>query len=158
MIDQIASLLVRAGAASRNVYPVTVDYSQTLDQMIEAGKYDCWNDSITAENFPIEGNGTVNTEVVLVHFDRDISSENAIKKMEQMGLEPAKTEHLLAYGALAWQRDPKLIVALGSSWVSPGGDRDVPCLDGYFGDRRLDLYWFGGDWYDGWRFLAVRKS
>ena len=94
MIDQIASLLVRAGAASRNVYPVTVDYGQTLDQMIEAGKYDCWNDNITAENFPIEGNGTVNTEVVLVHFDRAISSENALKTMEHMALEPAKPAHL----------------------------------------------------------------
>lgn len=61
MIDQIAWLLVRAGAASRNVFPVTLDYGQSLDQMIAAGNYDYRNDYITAENFPVNGEGKVTT-------------------------------------------------------------------------------------------------
>jgi hypothetical protein len=158
MIDQIASMLVRAGAATRNVYPVVIDYGQTIDQMIEAGKYDYRNDNITVDNFPITGEGKVTSQLVLVHFNRDISSEDAVKEMAQMGLEPAKTEHLLAYGAQHWKRDPELVVALGSSWVDPDGDRSVPCLDGSYEDRRLSLRWWDDDWDDYWRFLAVRKS
>ena len=158
MIDQIASMLVRAGAATRNVYPGVIDYGQTLDQMIEAGKYDYRNEYITVDNFPITGEGKVTSQLVLVHFNRDISSEDAVKEMAQMGLEPAKTEHLLAYGAQHWQRDPELVVALGSSWVGPGGHRYVPCLRGGCGDRRLRLFWWDGVWHGSWRFLAVRKS
>ncbi len=157
MPNSKASTLTRgAGNTTRNVYPVTVDYDQTLDQMIEAGKYD-HNDNITAENFPIE-EGTVEIEVVLVHFNHDISSENAIKEMEQMGLEPAKREHLLAYSAQHWQCDPELIVALGSSQVITNGNRNVPCLIGCYGDREFKWLSFDGDWLDSWRFLAVRKS
>ena len=89
----------------------------------------------TAKNFPITGEGKVTAQLVLVHFNRDISSEDAVKEMAQMGLEPAKTEHLLAYGAQHWQRDPELVVALGSVWAGPDGDRGVPCLVGCGGDR-----------------------
>jgi hypothetical protein len=158
MIDQISSLLVRASAATRNVYPITIDYGQTIDQMIEVGKYDYRSDNIKADNFSIEGEGKVTAQLVLVHFNRDISLKDAIKKMEQLGLTPAKTEHLLAYGALHWQRDPELVVALGSSWVNPGGHRFVPALRGCSGRRKLGLRWFDVDWGYGWRFLAVRKS
>ncbi len=158
MIDQIAWLLVRAGAASRNVFPVTLDYGQSLDQMIAAGNYDYRNDYITAENFPVNGEGKVTTQLVLVHFNRDISSEGAIKEMGQMGLMPAKTEHLLAYGGQYWQRDPELVVALGSSWVNPDDDRRVLCLGSWSAGRDLRLDWFGREWNRHCRFAAVRKS
>lgn len=158
MIDQIASLLVKAGAAQRQVYPVVIDFSQDIVQMIEAGHYNWKNDSINAANFPIVGEGKVTSQLVLVHFDRNISSEDAVKEMAQMGLEPAKTEHLLAYGAQHWQRDPLLVVALGSVWVDPGGRRYVPYLYGDVGRRGLDLRWWGADWSAHWFFLAVRKS
>ena len=159
IIDQIASLLVCAGVATRNVfYPIVIDYGQTLDQMIKAGRYDCCNSSITSKSFPVVKESTVKTEVTPVHFNHDISSENAIKKMELMGLTPAKTEHLLAYGAQHWQRDPELVVALGSSWVIiPNGNHNAPCLTGCHG-REINLLRFDSDWLDSWHFLAVRKS
>src|SRR5438477_11004884 len=100
-----------------NVYPFTIDYGQTLDEMIAAGGYDSVDDGITVEHFPITGAGQVTVQLVLVHPGVFESQSGA------QGLQPAKLEHLLAYGAqLAhgapyWERhDPHLVVALGSAW------------------------------------------
>jgi hypothetical protein len=159
MIDQIADLLVKAGAATRNAYPVTVNYAVSLADMIVAGKYDYANEYITATNFPIQGEGEVNTEVVLVHFNRDISSEAAVTELAQMGLEPAKLEHLLAFGSKFPEIQREFpIVALGSSWVDSRGGRRVPCLGRWYAERRLFLYCWDGEWPGRYRFAAVRKS
>jgi hypothetical protein len=144
--------------SSQNIFPITIDYSQSLDEVIKAGIYDRWDDTIAAENFPITGEGKVTFQLVLFHVNRSIRGEDAIKEMTQMELEPAKIEHLLAYGALAWRRDPELVVALGSVWSDPRGRRCVPYLDGLCGNRRLSLAWWAGGWDGRWRFLAVRKS
>lgn len=159
MIDQIADLLVKAGAATRNAYPVTVNYAVSLTDMIAAGKYGYANEYITAKNFPIQGEGEVNTEVVLVHFNRDITSEAVVTELAQMGLEPAKLEHLLAFGSKFPEIQREFpIVALGSSWVGSRGSRCVPFLDYWRAERRLHLYCWVDGWSGNYRFAAVRKS
>lgn len=138
-------------------FRLTINHNQSLSQMIVAGHYDGTNDSITAERFPITGEGIVEYEARYFHFDRNISSENAIKEMEEAGWQPAKIEHLLAHGAAnpdEQQKHP--IVALGSV-AAVDGNRDVPCLDRSGSERYLDLDWFGSDWSPDYRFLAVRK-
>lgn len=158
MIDIIAGLLVKAGATARNAYPVTIDYVQSLQDMIAAGKYDYANEHITAENFPVKGEGAVNAEVVLVHFDRPIESDDAVKELAQLGLEPAKLEHLLAFGAKFSKIQREFpIVGLGSSWVRPRGSRHVPCLREDSRMRSLDLYYWDAAWPARFRFAAVRK-
>lgn len=159
LLDVIADILVKAELKTRKRFPVEVDYAKSLADMVKAGKYDYASDNIVAKNFPIEGTGVVETELVLVHFDRDIGSDAAIKELEQMGLVPCKIEHLLALGA----KHPDLqreypIICLGSSWVGSGGDRDVPYLSDWRAGRRLDLDWFGSRWGRYCRFAAVRKS
>ena len=157
LIDVIADILVKAELKTRIRFPTTVDYRQSLADMVAAGKYDYANEHIVAKNFPITGEGTVETELILVHFDHDISSEDAVKEMEQMGLEPAKVEHLMAYGAQHWDGKPKLVAALGSSRVCPRGYRYVPYLLGWRGGRGLGLLDWGDDWAAVYRFLAVCK-
>lgn len=36
-----------------NTYPISVNYTRTLADMIKAGKYDWVNNKITEKNFPI---------------------------------------------------------------------------------------------------------
>lgn len=159
LVDVIADILVKAELKTRTRFTVEVDYTKPIADMVTAGGYNYANPNITAENFPVTGNGTVECEVILVHFDRNIKSEAAITELEQMGLQPAKIEHLLALGA----KHPDLqrefpIICLGSSWVDSDGDRDVPCLDDWGARRSLDLHWFGDVWVGDCRFAAVRKS
>jgi hypothetical protein len=140
---------------------LSVDYSRTVQEMINAGKYGWTNDNITEKHFPLptELNGKkVSVSTKLFHFNRPINSQDAIKEMDKAGYRPATLAELLALG----EKQPELqkefpIVALGSIWTDALGDRDVPFLDVYGLERRLSLYWFDFDWYDGCRFLAVRK-
>ncbi len=140
-------------------YKVTVDYKQTVIQMIQAGKYDWINDDITAERFPIQGEGEKEVEVTLFHFGWKISSETAISAMDKAGYRPATIEELLALGS----SHPRLqgqfpVMALGSAWQDSDRGRCIPCLDWGSSGRSLGLRWFEtSDWREYCRFAAVRK-
>src|SRR3989344_4068460 len=157
-----------------NGYPVSVDYEKSLGDMIAAGKYYWKNDDITVNNFPIERpnlmaegpyrtpgvNGTADVKLRLIHFGRVITMAQAAEEIAQHGLEPAKIEHLLAFGAKYPDKQREFpIIALGSVWVHSCGRRGVPCLGGDCSKRDLFLSWY--DPSDGWvgrcRFLVVSK-
>ncbi|MDO8407686.1 MAG: hypothetical protein Q7S95_00405 [bacterium] len=144
---------------------ITVDGTKTLGQMVDAGHYDSINRSINATNFPIENKGKRDKVMVLVSFNRDVSSENAVDEMKARNLRPAVLDECLAYGAAIAKvyQDYGLgaptgwIACLGQSTVVDGG-RFVPELwrDVFSnGMLRLDL-WFGV-WPSGSHFLAVRN-
>src|SRR5258706_720221 len=139
-------------------YPVNVDYSASLEQLVKAGKYDWFNDDITGRNFPSSEKGTAQVLVYLVNFNRDINSEDVVKELDRQGLRPATLKELLALGASYPDLQRKdLIVALGSTWRDSGGRVRVPCLGGGESNRDLRLFWWDGDWSSYWRFAAVRK-
>jgi hypothetical protein len=138
---------------------ITIDYGMSLRDMIAAGKYDRTNEYITAEKFPVQGLGSMQFEARLFHFDRSTSSEKAIDLIAcNASWEPAKLEHLLAYGA-AYPEDQRQysIIALGSV-AEVRGLRHVPCLFQGGAERDLELGWWGGGWRGYCRFLAVRKQ
>jgi hypothetical protein len=140
---------------------ITIDYGKSLEVMIAAGKYDWVNPNITPKNFPITATGIVQFEPKIFHFDRHISSEDAVEaiKADDRGnpWEPAKIEHLLAYGA-TYPEDQRQypIVGLGSV-AEVGGRRFVPYLSRRGTGRGLDLDWWDDGWRGNCRFLAVRK-
>lgn len=129
----------------------------TLADMITAGKYDWVNSDITEANFPMPSLLVLGSDPKLYHFDRDISSKNAIKEMAKDGYRPATIWDLLDYGA----KNPELqrqfpIVALGSV-CEVRGFRVVTYLGRNDSKRNLSLYWIGYDWGRVFRFLAVRN-
>jgi hypothetical protein len=137
---------------------IAVDYGMSLQNMIAAGHYDRTSDKITARRIPIVGSGIVKFQAKLHHFDRRISSEQAVKRLTRAGVwEPAKIEHLLAFAAKnpAEQRNYP-IVALGSV-ARVYLQRHVPFVDGDNSERDLELSWWSGYWFDHCRFLAVRN-
>ena len=123
-----------------------------LESLIKKAKFDYVNSNITAANFPAPK--TINTDFKLFHFDKYISSEDAIKEMEREGYSPANIYELLSWKE--WN-DKDVVVALGSV-AGFGGGRCVACLGWDDSLRYLDLYNFGGVWIGGWRFLGVRNS
>lgn len=141
-----------------DTYQLTVDYDRSLADMVKAGHYDYANDYITADNFPIEGSGTVESESVLVHLDRSASTKEVEQEIAKRGLRSATIKELLAFG----EKYPDVqrefpVVELGSVWVDGDGDRRVAYLWSRASDRDLGLRWDEGDWYSFYRFLAVRK-
>jgi len=140
---------------------LVINYGASLEDMIAAGKYTWVNESITAKNFPVEGAGIVRFESKIFHFNRGISSDDAVAAIQaddpQNPWAPAKIEHLLAYGAMNPEEQRQYpSVGLGSVAKVEGG-----CFVSYLyrsdAGRNLDLGWWGNDWHGGYRFLAVRK-
>lgn len=145
------------------MHVVAIDYRKSLGAMIADGNYDWVNPDITAKRFP-----TIATyicpqfETKLFHINRYTSAEDAVTAIKnddpQNPWEPAKIEHLLAFGAkYPEEQRQHTIIALGSV-AEVVGSRFVPFLDGYDGAKRyLALDWWGGAWIGAFRFLAVRK-
>ena len=176
--DQIAELLAqdKTGRVTRELlqaflrnphsvnakpgqYVVSVDYGMSLAGMIVAGQYDWKNSDINAKNFPVAGEGVVETKLELIHLNKVASTDEVEAYLEKNGLRPATLAELLAFGAMFPEIQREFpVIALGSSWVDPDGNRDVPCLNWNGSERYLNLYWDGSDWYEICRFLAVRKS
>lgn len=147
-VEKLGAMVIR---------PVTVDYSRTLEAMIAAGNYNYANESIIPRNFPLTGEGQVELDLCLVHFNRDITSEEAIKELEKMGMRPATLPELLALGEkYPEEQRQHPIIALGNVWRLPDGSRRVPSLDRWRDERWLILGWFGRRWLACCRFLAVR--
>ena len=156
MIGQIADIITGQSQLKEN-WLLNLDYGQSVEEMVKAGRYDYVNDYITGENFPVES-GLAQVEAIMVHPNRFMSSEDVISLLDRKGLRPATMVELLAFGAQhpdAQRRFP--IVALGSVWTISDGNRHVGCLWEDPGDRGLHLYWFDADWAAPYRFLAVRK-
>ena len=128
-----------------------------LQGLIDAGKYDYVNPNITEDNFPVPAEFVLGSEPKIYHFNRYISSENAIKEMDKDGYRPAMIWDLLDYGAKNPEEQRKYpIIGLGSIG-EVDGDREVPYLIGFDSERRLNLYRWDDVWGSDYRFLAVRK-
>ncbi len=140
------------------VLTVTVNRDRTIADSVVAGKYTYQNNDINDTNFPRTGAGTESTEIILVHFDKSISTEKALAELEKRNLRPADVQELLAIGEQHPEKQRQFpIICLGSVWQNSDGDRYVPCLGRNGSDRELDLGGVGFDWLDVCRFAAVRK-
>lgn len=139
------------------VYEFVVNFALSLVDMIKAGAYDWVNPDITEANFPKTGTRETVVSAELIHFNKFISSDNAVLDMDKLGYRSATIHELLSFGA----KNPDVqrqftIVALGSS-CEVDGDRRVACLYRSVSGRGLGLGWWGGDWFGDCRFLGVRK-
>ena len=148
---------LKLGVALPEQLMLSVDYSRSLEVMIAAGHFDWTNSDITAKRFPVVGKGVEQFEAKLFHFNRNVSSEQAVEAIKADGWEPAQIEHLLAFGEKYPEEQRKYpIIALGSV-ARVGGHRRVPCLHRRGAERYLYLRWWDYGWFGYFRFLAVRK-
>lgn len=134
-----------------------VDYDQTVESLVKASRHDYANSDITSKHFSTQRTGQAEIDVHVLHFNRPISSDGAIKEMDKLGLRPAELHELLAFGAQFPDEQRKhLIIALGSFWQFRVDGRGVVCLWGRSDVRSLRLgSWADGDWKSDYRFLAV---
>jgi hypothetical protein len=159
ILTKMAELVARKVAADApGAFSVTVDYGMSLPKMIEAGGYDWTDNDITAERFPVKGEGTAERKLVLVHLGREATTDEILAEMKRRGLKPAAIEDFLAFGAKYPDEQRKFpIVGLDFSWVDADGSRNFPYLDGSGGKRGFGLhwYWHDGRWNESCRFLAL---
>lgn len=138
---------------------LAIIFERTLKSAIIAGKYDWADNDITESNFPTNKD-LFNTkkDMALFHFNKAMSAENVVEKINEAGYSPATLMELLAIG----EKFPEIqrefpVIAFGSSARLHGLLR-VPILwfDSMSG-RILCLSAWQGVWLSSSRFLAVRK-
>lgn len=141
-------------------FKVLIDYRRPLADMIATGKYDWVDKQITRERFPSEADGIkeVELEVIQVtHLKKP--SMTAMTTLASLERCPASLPELCAIGAAEpdLQRDFN-ILALGSTWLSPGGMILAPYLHGGKAGRGLRLRDADAhDWVANCRLLVFSK-
>ena len=140
------------------LYVVTVNYGMDVKQAIEFGNYDWVGGDISQKNFPTKRKGNVDIILKLIHFNRDISTDQVLEELDQMGYRPAELIELLAFGEKYPQVQREFpIIALDSVWQAIGGAHYAPGLSGPGSERALGLGCVQRDWDKTWRFAAVPK-
>lgn len=141
----------------RTHYRLSIDYKRTLSDMIFCGHYDVVDSTITRECFPMKSYGH-ELHAELIHFDRSISSSDAVAALKLYSLRPATLAELLAFGERHPFEQLKFsIVALGfpaEEYYSTG----VPFLGSTDTLRLLSLDHSVCNWSRHDRFLAVRDG
>jgi hypothetical protein len=140
--------------------PLAVDYTKTLIEMIEAGKYDIKHESIVSKNFPVPENllnRKITTSSRLFCFHENFNSEEAEAAIKKYDYSPANLFELLTFGYLY----PNLqrafpIIALETVWRNPSSSLYVPGLATKQSHRSLDLFTLKGIWPSNCRFLSVK--
>ena len=159
LILAVLTLLVAGvGDAAQTAFPVPVDYAQSLDAMVRAGRYDYVDSDITEKHFPVMS-GPQNVSIELVHFDRVMSSDDVFSELDRKGFRPATLPEILSFGAKYPEKQREFpVVALGSVRRDGSGSREVPYLWSGAVGRGLSLDWLVGRWGSYYRFAAVRKG
>ena len=112
-IQNQAALAKALYKALRMAYHLVVDYAQSIQQMIASGRYD-WVNSDIEKNFSVKGNGRIELDTELIHFNRFIGSDEVLKELDRLGYRAATAEELLAFGAAYSEKQYEFpIVALG---------------------------------------------
>src|SRR6478672_3408365 len=85
--------------ATTQTCTVTIDYQQSLGQMIAAGSYDHVNRHITEGGFPVQRGDVTTRELVLVHVGAVVPTAVALHELDDLGVRSARIEELLAFGS-----------------------------------------------------------
>jgi hypothetical protein len=140
------------------IFPVIVDYSISLAQLVEAGAYDYVDGEITDEHFPVRGRGIFELDIELVHYRKDMESDDVIRDQNRRGLLTATLPELLAFGTTYPTKQLEFpIVALGSVWKYRFDYHYVAQLCGFRSERKLALSLWRVGWGSSCRFAAIRK-
>ena len=156
LIQKFAELVV---SSITSPFTISVNYSQSLAQMIQVCNFNVIDPNITEQHFPKErSDGKANLHFELVSYKKPMSSAAVLADFSTRKSRLAT----LLEGLHFVEKNPQEqrnapIVILGSVWRG-SGRRCVPCLYGNSGERGLCLFWLEDDWDEVFRFLSVCES
>ena len=140
---------------------ISVDYDLPLQYMLSAGHYDFINEGIAEWRFPNSENGFVQYEAKLFHFDRGVTSPEAMHLIrsdnDSHPWEPANAYHLAAFGATYPELQRTLWIAAPDPLCDHTSICYIPVLFRIKEKRIMGLWPFVNVWTSYYRFLAVRK-
>ena len=142
------------------IYRLVTGDRRSTEALVEAGNYAYAHSCVSSENFPARHRDARSVrEIVLIEFDHDVSSAEAIMEADRRGLVRPMYEDALYFGIEHpdVQRE-RPVVFLHDPWFGFFGRRDVLCLWSNAGRRELGLEGFDDSWSRSYRFAFVRPS
>jgi len=124
-------------------YRIRAGDGRSTEELVAAGNYGYAHSCVTSDNFPVRSTRPTVREIVLLAFDREVSSEDAIAEATRHDLARPEYEDALYFGAAYpdVQRE-RPVVFLHEPWLGFFGRRDVVCLWTNAGRRELGLVGF----------------
>jgi hypothetical protein len=140
-------------------YEIAIGDGRSTEALVEAGNYGYAHSCVTSDNFPArQFGGRRAREIVLLGFNREVTTEDAIGEAARLGLERPLYEDALYFGAEYPEvQRVRPVVFLHDPWFGFFGRRDVVSLWSNAGRRELGLEGFDGPWRPSWRFAFVRS-
>ncbi len=144
-------------------YLICVNYDISVEDAIKSGRFTLpVSQDITSEHFPTERKGVDEVPFRIERFNRVLSTEDVLQKLDDKGMRPAELIEICFFsGQHVYAREEKcLIVALGSVWQSDSGIHFVPCLVGQGREHGLGLTLASkriSGWGSFYQFAAVCK-
>lgn len=145
---------------TKTIFPIEVNYSKSLDEMISEANFDYLNSQITAEHFPIQGNDIQLVNLRLVKIENPSSTATVLNLIKNLNLTPAKIEQLVAFATQYpdFQKTGYPIVALGTQWQRSENEIVVPVLRGGENDRNMHLLRTANRWNPSEIFAAIQNN
>ncbi len=146
-----------AGRGGTEIYRITTGDGRSTEELVAAGEYGYAHSCVNSENFPARcAPGGRAREIILIEFDHEVTSEEAMTVAAQSGLERPMYEDALYFGiAYPDVQRQRPVVFLHDPWFGFFGRRDVLCLWTNGGRRELGLEGFEGSWSPDYRFAFV---
>ncbi len=138
-------------------YEVSINYGESLGEMIHSASFDEVHPRISGESFRIVGSGNARLELTMIRFIRPVSPSDAAGRMLRQGYRSGMIEELIALG----RKYPDLqrggpIVALGSGMIIDER-RYTPILGGSVSMRSLSLAVIYRKWSTAYRYVFVKR-
>jgi hypothetical protein len=141
-------------------YRVILEGGRSTEELVEAGDYSYAHSCVISENFPARQYGRRQLrEIVLIEFDHDVTSAEAIAEATHLGLARPTYDDALYFGVQHpnVQREGP-VAFLHDPWFGYFGRRDVLSLWSNAGHRELGLEGFDDRWNRHCRFAFVRSD
>ena len=117
LVNKIADVIAITARKPGDVFPLSVNYDLPLVEAIEFGRYQGVHTSITSQNFPSKKRGQAWLEIILVQYDRRMTSEGVLSELDKEGLRAAELPEFLAFGAEYPEVQRRFcVIGLGSAW------------------------------------------
>jgi len=119
------------------------------------GKTWIWDE--LEKNMPYTTPEAKTLDVMILNFNKDIRSDDALLEMDKLGVRPLTYEELIQYGiAHPSHQEQKILVGLGSKHTLDG-DSLAPVLGLGDAGRLLGAGHWCNVWHDEYRLLVARK-
>lgn len=124
---------------TQNTFPVSVDYDESVEDVLRRGNFSFAHKNITSENFPTERTGKAQIVVALIHLGRPISYKETVE-LDRMSSRSVELRELLAFIEKYWDDLVGFpVIALGSALIHQSGRHLIPYICRIGSELNLNL-------------------